>query len=103
MIIFGNKNYRELADSLIISDPRIAKLADILAVNTSNGAFVIKIRMCIRKEDGSIDIEKIHDKIIESDFIEISKDDYKSIKDPKDLYAKTNKLIKPGTNVIFRM
>lgn len=86
-----------------LPDKRIADLSNILMIDTDNEMYVIKIRNCEMKADGTVDVEKIHKKILESDFIEISRDDYRFIRDYKDFYTKTNELIKLGTNVIFRM
>ncbi len=57
--------------------------------------------MCYSKEDGSIDTETIHNEIHNSDFIEISDDDY--MYNRKNITKRTNELIKIGSNVIFTM
>ena len=81
-------------------------------IDTRYDMYAVKIRMCEIKEDGSIDIEKIHKKIMESDFVEISKDDYSNqiegktemdMKDWRNIVKRTNELITSGANVIFKM
>lgn len=64
----------KLVDKL--PDKRICELASVLMIDTKYDMYAVKIRMCDTKEDGSIDIEKIHKRIMDSDFIEISKKDY---------------------------
>lgn len=86
-----------------LPDKRIAELSNILMIDTINGMYAIKIRMIEFKPDGTVDVEKIHKNIMESDFIEITRNDFKSIKDYKDFQTITDKLITLGANVIFRM
>jgi len=60
----------------------------------------------LNKRDGSIDVEKIHKRILDSDFIEISKEDYLNLVEIngwKNITRRTKELIVPGANVIFRM
>lgn len=95
-----------------LPDKRICELASVLMIDTRYDMYAVKIRMCEIKEDGSIDIEKIHKKIMESDFVEISKDDYSNqiegktemdMKDWRNIVKRTNELITSGANVIFKM
>lgn len=95
----------EIRNKLIhrLPDKRICELASVLIIDTMYDMYAVKIRMYETKEDGSIDIEKIHKRIMDSDFVEISRDDYKSVSDYKGFMKKTNELIMPGANVIFKM
>lgn len=88
-----------------LPDKQICDLASVLMVDTRYDMYAVKIRMCETKEDGSIDVEKIHKKIMESEFIEISMDDYTRIDkyDYRCIMKRTNELVKPGTNVIYKM
>ena len=87
-----------------LPDKRICDLANVLMIDTKYDMYAVKIRMCDTKEDGSIDVEKIHKKIKELDFVEISRADYlKHNGDWKNIMKRTNELIKPGTNVLFKM
>lgn len=108
------QDMREIRNKLInrLPDKRICDLASVLIIDTKYDMYAVKIRMCDTKEDGSIDVEKIHKRIMDSDFIEISKDDYceqiegkheMNLCNWKNIIAKTNKLIMPGANVIFKM
>lgn len=85
-----------------LPDKMICDLASVLMIDTKCDMYAVKIRMCEIKEDGSIDVEKIHKKIMESDFIEISKEDYAN-KEWKNIMKITDELITPGNNVIFKM
>ena len=91
---------------------RICELANILMIDTKYDMYAVKIRICEEKEDGSIDIEKIHKRIMDSDFIEISKKDYcnqiegkseMDMSDWRNITKRTSELIPVGTNVIFKM
>lgn len=95
-----------------LPDRRICELASVLMIDTKYDMYAVKIRMCDAKEDGSIDVEKIHKRIMDSDFIEISKKDYcnqiegKSEMDMSDwinITKRTSELIPVGANVIFKM
>lgn len=108
------KDMKEIRQKLVnrLPDRRICDLASLLMIDTKYDMYAVKIRMCETKENGSIDVEKIHRRIMESDFIEISKEDYsnqiegKSEMDKKDwrnIVKRTNELITPGANVIFKM
>lgn len=99
------QNLREIANKLIdrLPDRRICALASVLIIDTKYDMYAVKIRWCVTKEDGSIDVEKIHKRIMESDFIEISKEDYLPMDDLMNITRKTDKLIGFGKNVIFRM
>ena len=74
-------------------------------IDTKHDMYAVKIRMCDTKEDGSIYIDKIHKRIMDSDFIEISMDDYTRIDkyDYRCIMKRTNELVKPGANVIYKM
>lgn len=108
------QDMKEIRQKLVnkLPDKRICYLASVLMIDTKHDMYAAKIRMCETKENGSIDVEKIHKKIMESDFIEISKDDYSNqieekyemdMKDWKNIVKRTNELITPGANVIFKM
>lgn len=98
-----NKNIDFIKKQLIkkLPDIRIADLANVLMIKTKYNIYAVKIRMCYYKEDGSIDTETIHNEIHNSDFIEISDDDY--MYNRKNITKRTNELIKIGSNVIFTM
>ena len=101
------KDMKEIRQKLVnkLPDKRICDLASVLMIDTKYDMYAVKIRMCDTKEDGSIDIEKIHKRIMDSDFIEISMDDYTRIDkyDYRCIMKRTNELVKPGTNVIYKM
>ena len=108
------KDMKEIRQKLInkLPDKRICDLASVLMIDTKYDMYAVKIRMCDTKEDGSIDIEKIHKRIMDSDFIEISKEDYHNqiegksemdMSDWKNIVKRTNELVTPGANVIFKM
>ena len=108
------KDMKEIRQKLVnkLPDKRICDLASVLMIDTKYDMYAVKIRMCYTKEDGSIDVKKIHKRIMESDFIEISKEDYSNqiegksemdMKDWRNIVKRTNELITPGANVIFKM
>lgn len=108
------QDMREIRNKLVnrLPDKRICDLASVLIIDTKYDMYAVKIRMCDTKEDGSIDVENIHKKIMDSDFIEITKEDYHNlissksevdINDWRNITRKTNELIAPGSNVIFKM
>ena len=108
------KDMEEIRQKLVnkLPDKRICDLASVLMIDTKYDMYAVKIRMCDTKEDGSIDIEKIHKRIMDSDFIEISKEDYHNqiegksemdMSDWKNIVKRTNELVTPGANVIFKM
>lgn len=95
-----------------LPDKRICELASILIIDTKYDMYAVKIRICDTKEDGSIDVEKIHKRIMDSDFIEISKKDYRNqiegkfemdMSDWRNITKRTSELIPCGANVIFKM
>ena len=98
-----NKNIDFIKKQLVkkLPDIRIADLANVLMIKTKYNIYAVKIRMCYYKEDGSINTETIHNEIHNSDFIEISDDDY--MYNRKNITKRTNELIKIGSNVIFTM
>ena len=101
------KDMKEIRQKLVnkLPDKRICELSSVLMINTKDDMYAVKIRMCDTKEDGSIDIDKTHKRIMDSDFIEISMDNYTRI-DKYDygcIMKRTNELVKPGTNVIYKM
>ena len=107
------KDMKEIRQKLVnkLPDKRICDLASVLMIDTKYDMYAVKIRMCYTKEDGSIDVKKIHKRIMESDFIEISKEDYSNqiegksemdIKDLRNVVKRTNELITPASNVIFK-
>ena len=95
-----------------LPDRRICELASVLMIDTKYDMYAVKIRMCDIKEDGSIDVEKIHKRIMDSDFIEISKKDYRNqikgksemgMSDWRNIVKRTSELIPVGANVVFKM
>lgn len=98
-----DKNIDLIRKELIkkLPDKRISEIANVLMIKTKYNIYAVKIRMYYCKEDGSIDIRAIHDKIHNSDFIEISTNDY--ICNYKNIKKRTNELINLGSNVIFTM
>lgn len=108
------KDMKEIRLKLInkLPDKRICDLASVLIIDTKYDMYAVKIRMCETKEDGSIDVEKIHKRIMDSDFIEISKNDYRNqidgktemdMSDWRNITKKISELIPVGANVIFKM
>ena len=108
------KDMKEIRQELInkLPDKRICDLASVLMIDTKYDMYAVKIRMCETKEDGSIDVEKIHKRIMDSDFIEISKNDYRNqidgktevdMSDWRNITKKISELIPVGANVIFKM
>ena len=108
------KDMKEIRQKLInkLPDKRIYDLASVLMIDTKHDMYAVKIRMCETKEDGSIDVEKIHKRIMDSDFIEISKNDYRNqidgktemdMSDWRNITKKISELIPVGANVIFKM
>ena len=102
------KDMKDIRQKLVnkLPDKRICDLASVLMIDTKYDMYAVKIRMCDTKEDGSIDIDPY------SDFIEISKKDYRNqidgktemdMNDWKNIAKRTNELITPGANVIFKM
>ena len=105
---------KEIRQKLVnkLPDKRICDLASVLIIDTKDDMYAVKIRMCYTKEDGSIDIEKIHNRIMDYDFIEISKKDYRNqiegksemdMSDWRNITKKISELIPVGANVIFKM
>lgn len=95
-----------------LPDKRICELASVLMIDTKYDMYAVKIRMCDTKEDGSIDVEKIHNRIMDSDFVEISIKDYRNqvegktemdMSDWRNITKRTSELIPVGANVIFKM
>lgn len=108
------KDMKEIRQELInkLPDKRICDLASVLMIDTKYDMYAVKIRMCETKEDGSIDVEKIHKRIMDSDFIEISKNDYRNqidektetdMSDWRNITKKISELIPVGANVVFKM
>lgn len=104
----------EIKNKLVnrLPDKRICDLTSVLMIETKYDMYAVKIRMCDTKADGSIDVEKIHQRIMESDFIEISKEDYApqikgkteiNIDDWRSITKRTEELVNSGDNVIFKM
>lgn len=102
------QDMREIGRKLVykLPDIRICELAGILIFNTPNGMYLVKSRSYEVKEDGKIDIEKTYKKITDSDFVEFSKEDFTermSKNDIKDWGEIINEMIKPCSNIIFKM
>ena len=74
-----------------LPDKRICEMASVLIIDTKYDAYVVKIRRPELNSSGCVDIEKTHKKIYETDFI-----------DWREATKKTDKLIKPGSFVIFK-
>lgn len=107
-------NMADIRNKLVnkLPDKRICELASVLMIDTKYDMYAVKIRMCYTKEDGTIDIEKTHKRIMDSDFIEISKKDYRNqidgktemdMSDWRNITKRTSELIPVGANVIFKM
>ena len=104
--VYENSELSQIKYELVrrLPDKGICDRASILAIDTNNGVYVVKIRDCYLKDNGDIDIEKTHNKIRESNFIEISEKDYSNMHDWNDIFKRTSDLIKIGSNnVIYRM
>lgn len=108
------QNMAEIRNKLVnrLPDRRICELASVLMIDTKYNMYAVKIRMCDTKEDGSIDVEKIHKRIMDSDFVEISIKDYRNqvegktemdMSDWRNITKRTSELIPVGANVIFKM
>lgn len=99
------KDTKLVAEKLIykLPDYNIASLASILAIDTKQGLYVVKIRRTFEKEDGSTDIEKVHEMIKQADFVELSKADYCRIKKHDTIKSRTLQLMKPADNIIFKL
>ena len=60
-----------------LPDKRICEMASVLIIDTKYDMYVVKIRRPELNSSGCVDIKKTHKKIYETDFIEISKRDFK--------------------------
>lgn len=80
---------------------KICEMAGILIIDTKYDMYVVKIRTPEFESNGSVDVEKTHKKIYDSDFIEISERDYVGL-DWREAIKKTDELIKPGSCVVFK-
>lgn len=104
--VYGNSELSQIKNKLVcrLPDKGICNRASILAIDTNHGVYVIKIRNCYMKDNGDINIEKIHNEIRESDFIEISEKDYIDTHNWSDIFKRTSDLIKiDNNNVIYKM
>lgn len=97
------EDIRDIKTKLIsrLPDRRIYEMASVLIIDTKYDAYVVKIRKPEVNSRGCVDIEKTHKKIYETDFIEISKRDYKGL-NWKEIAKKTDELIKPRSFVLFK-
>lgn len=84
-----------------LPDKRICEMASVLIIDTKYDMYVVKIRRPELNSSGCVDIKKIHKKIYETDFIEISKRDYEGL-DWREAAKKTDELMKSGSFVIFK-
>ena len=80
---------------------KIGDLSRVLIIRVGADMYLIKCRFMYEREDGSIDIERIHKEIKESDFIEISWGDYNNVRGLKNISKRTEELIGFNNNVIF--
>ena len=62
-----------------LPDKRICEMASVLIIDTKYDSYVVKIRRPELNSSGCVDIKKTHKKIYETDFIEISKRDFKGL------------------------
>lgn len=85
-----------------LPDKRICDLADVLIIETKYDLYVVKIRTPEMKSNGGIDVEKTHQKIYDTEFIEISEHGYDGL-GYKEAIQKTNELLQLGAYVIFKM
>lgn len=106
------QDMKEIRNKLVqrLPDKNICTLANVLMIETKYDIYAVKIRMCYTKEDGTIDIKKIHDWIRGLNFIKISREDYDELlnceinfENWKEIKKTTEKLIPVGSNVIFKM
>lgn len=106
------QDMKEIRNKLVqkLPDKNICELANVLMIETKYDIYAVKIRMCYTKEDGTIDVKKIHDWIRGLDFIRISREDYDELLNReiifdnwKEVKNKTEELIPAGSNVIFKM
>lgn len=104
--VYENSELQQIKKELVrrLPDKGICDKASILAIDTNHGVYVVKIRNCYIKDSGDIDIEKTHNKIRESNFIEISEKDYINTHNWEDIFKRTSDLIKIGNNnIIYKM
>lgn len=99
-----NEDMANIRTKLInkLPDKRISNLASVLIIETKYDLYVVKIRTPEMKSNGVIDVEKTHQKIYDTEFIEISERDYDGL-GYKEATQKTNELLKLGAYVIFKM
>lgn len=106
------QDMKEIRNKLVqrLPNKNICALANVLMIETRYDIYAVKIRMCYTKEDGTIDIKKIHDWIRGLNFIKISREDYDELlnceinfENWKEIKKTTEKLIPVGSNVIFKM
>lgn len=106
------QDMKEIRNKLVqrLPDKNICELANVLMIETKYDIYAVKIRMYYTKEDGAIDVKKIHDWIRGLDFIRISREDYDILLNRemnfdnwKEIKKKTEELIPAGSNVIFKM
>ena len=84
--------------------------ANVLIVKTKHDMYAVKIRKIYRREDGFIDIDRIHDWIRSLDFIEISQKDIDQLfkksmglADYIKVHNQVQELVPSMSNVIFKM
>lgn len=97
------ENMNDIGMKLIyrLPDRRICEMASVLIIDTKYDMYLVKIRTPELKSNGCFDIEKTHQKIYDTDFIEISKSDYNGL-DWREAIKKTDELMNPGSFVIFK-
>lgn len=93
-----------------LPDYNISANANVLIIKTKHDMYAVKIRKIYKKEDGSIDIDRIHNWIRSLDFVEISQKDIDQLfkksmglADYIKVHNQIQELIPPGSNVIFKM
>lgn len=103
---------KEIRNKLVqkLPDKNICAMANVLMIETKYDTYAVKIRRCYTKEDGQIDVKKIHDWIRGLNFIRVSRDDYDKtlnyemgFKNWKEIKERTEELVPAGSNVIFKM
>lgn len=85
-----------------LPDRKICEMANVLIIDTKYDMYVVKVRSPEFRSNGTVDVEKTHRKIYDSDFIEISKSDYDGL-DWREVTKKTDELMKPNSFVVFKI
>jgi hypothetical protein len=92
-----------------LPDIRLYELTSNLIIETNKYRYLIKFRSTIYNIDGTMDIESTNNNIKTLDFKQLSKKSYQDVKKPtsiaewQDLMKKTDSLVIPGDNILFKI